>query len=240
MAILKIDPVTGESLDKAKSPEQVARDQAANEKFYNERKKRALSKSKKKPERVKYEPIVIIDPINSPNNEPSVEELIESFNKLLDSSESFLRKESKKYSNVKLDDTPYGLNLNKPKNTLKVNYDSDLTTYKHIPKDIEYFPTISVTASNYDTFHSEPKVEEGIKRFLYVDRVMFNALDVKTLLKTPSKSKIILANLIKKMYTGKTVASIAIPGEKKKYCLNYKDEFIELRLFSDITEVIGT
>jgi hypothetical protein len=237
--VLKLDPISGESLDKAKTPEQIAAEQAANEKFYNERKKKVKSKVKKQP-RLKYEPIINFNPILDPNKEPAIEEMLESFNNLLKPAQTFLKKENKKY-NVKKFIEPYSLTLHKPVNSLRVNYNSDYTINKHIPLDMIYLSNVSVTPSNYDVF-PEPSYS---KRFLYVDRVMLNPFDVNILLKTPAKSKIILANLIKQMYNNLIVTKNLQVDKKYKgeliaslYCLNYKDEFVELRLASDITEII--
>lgn len=255
MPVLKIDPNTGQSLDKAKTPEQIAAEQAATEAFYNKRKRNAKLKKKRKPELVIDDPIVVVNPFLAPNNELSVEDLITPFNKLLEASEKNLEKISKEFK-IKPNLNNDELVLNKPKNTLKVNYESDISTYKHLPISIEYVPTLTVNPSKYELFESHPGKKKVVKdkKYIIVDRVMFNALDVKTLLGNPKEAKVLIAKLIKDMYTnivnmkylnsnkkyfGSVVASIAVPGQKKKYALNYKDEFLEVRMFSDLTEITG-
>lgn len=241
MPILKVDPLSGQSLDLNKTPKQIAAENAANEKFYTERKKR--SKGKKKVEHIAYEPIVIVNPILAQNNEPSVEDLLEPFTKLINKSSAWLRKEVKEYKLTGKNLMSPPLTLNKVKGPLKVNYDSDLSTYKHIPISIEYVPTITVPPSVYDVF---PEKIMPYQLFLLVDRIMFTTLDIKTLLKYPKESKKLLDKLIKEMYTnivdkkflnkskkytGNTVAAIKIN--------NYKDEYIEVQMFSDASEVIS-
>lgn len=242
MAILKIDPVSGQSLDLGKTPEQIASEQAANEKFYNERKKRVKSKATKKVvEKEVYKPIVNFNPILDANNEPSIDELLESFNKLIKKSLSYLKKETKLFKPVEKNKMAPLLTLNKPKAPLKVNYDSDLSTYKHIPISIEYIPTITTPPSVYDTY---PRQVE-FKTFILVDRVMFSALDVKTLLKYPKESKKLLDKLIKDMYTN--IVNKKFLNKNRKYTgsivaeitiINYKDEYLEVQMASDITEII--
>ena len=255
MPILKVDPTSGQSLDKAKTPEQIAIEQAANEKFYNERKKRVKSGKKKKIEEIKEELVIVVNPFLAVNSDPSPIELLKAFNKLLEPSEAYLKSVTKKYRITKptKDDKNYELALNKHKPALKITYDSDYATNTHIPKEIEYTET-NITSIPFESevFYLDVTKKKFSKRNLIVERIRFNTIDVKQMLNHQEESTKLLLDLFKKMlgnfikikylstgnkYYGTTVGSIEIPGQKNKYALNFKDEYIEVRLFSDMTEV---
>jgi hypothetical protein len=246
--VLKINPLSGEVLDKSKTKEQILAEEKANLKFYKERKKRLKRNIEKKlkgesEEKVEYKPIVSFNPILDNNNEPSIDELSEPFYKLFKSSILSLKKISKEFNVIK-DYSPCGIySLNKPKAALKVNYDSNLSTYEHIPLSIEYVSNITIPPSKYDII---AYLEEPITKFTVVDRVFFTPLDVKTLLKHPKESKKLIDILIKQMYNN--IVEMKFLNKDKKYFgtnvatitfYNYKDQWLEVRMFSDITEVIS-
>lgn len=253
--ILKVDPDTGESLDKAKTPEQIFAENAANEKFYNERKKRVKSGKKKKKQEVKEDPIIVVNPFLAKNTDPIISEMLEPFNELLHKIEKFLKKESKKYTLLKETNKDPNLKivLKRPKGPVKIKYNSDYTTNVHIPNGIESFePTITGVPLNEDIFQLNPEAIT-FKKNVVVYRIFFSALDVKQMLNHPKESQKVLLDLIKSSYehivyikflstgnkyTGTTVASLKIPGQNDKYALNFKDEYLELRLWSDVSEIL--
>lgn len=255
MPVLKIDPSTGASLDKEKTPEEITKEQAKIEKFYSDRKKRSKTKGKKKP-LIKDEQIVIVNPFVANNADPAPEELIKQFNKLLEPCEEYIKNATKNYRITKptKDDKDYELTLNKPKAALKVVYDSDYATNTHIPKEIEYVET-NITSIPFDSevFYLDVAKKKLSKRNLIVERVRFNTSDIKQMLQHPEETGKVLLDLTKKLlanfikikylspgnkYYGTVVASLKIPGKEKSYCNIYKDEYIEVRCYSDITEMI--
>lgn len=254
MPVMKVDPITGSSLDLAKTPEQIAAENAANEKFYAERKKRVKSGKKKKKE-IEEELIIVVNPFLAKNTDPIISEMLEPFNKLLEKCEKYLKKETKDFQLSKEVETDPNLKivLKRPKGAVKIKYNSDYTVNEHIPCDIESFEsTITGVPLNEDVFQLNPE-EITFKKNIVVDRIFFSAMDVKQMLNHPKQSQKILLDLIKNVYgnllyvkflskgnkyTGKTVASIEIPGQKGKYALNFKDEYVELRMWSDVSEIL--
>lgn len=254
MPVLKVSPIDGSSLDLAKTPEQIFAENAATEKFYAERKKRIKSGKKKKKKEIEEEVIIVVNPFLAKNTDPIISEMLEPFDKLLEKCEKHLKKESKNYQLIKEteQDPNLKLVLRRPKGALKVKYNSDYTVNVHIPNDIESFEsTLTGVPLDEDIFQLNPEVMT-YKKNIIVDRVFFNAIDVKQMLNHPKESQKLLLGIIKTMfaniayvkflktgnqYKGNTVASIKIPGQTNKYALNFKDEYLEFRMYSDVTEV---
>lgn len=253
--ILKVDPITGESLDKTKSPEQIAAEIAANERFYSERKQRIKTqKKRKKIEEIKEDLQVTINPFTASSADATVEELIEPFNRLLDPCEEYLKKITKNFKIKKVkDNNEYKLSLNRPKSSVKIIYDSDFTINEHIPKSIESVNNALTGIPTYLDLFQLQGYKSQYKKNIVIDRLWFTPTDIKHMLKHPKEAKQLLLKLISAMYnemvvikflktgnkySGTTVASIAIPGEKNKYSINFKDEFLELRMWSDVTEIL--
>jgi hypothetical protein len=253
--ILKIDPLPNESLDKAKTAEQIAAEIAAKEKFYSERKKRIKSSKKKKvvETSVIEEVQLSFNPLSTTSPEPTTDQLIEQFNELLKTCEDFLQKESKKFKLKKpiKDTAEYKLGLIRPKGSVKFIYESDFVNNTHIPKSIESINgSLNSIPTGLDLFQLED-YKSQYKRNVLVNRLWFNPSDVKYLVKYPKESKKLLLTIFNSLYnelvnikflnnsggkySGTTVASICIPGQKNKYVINYKDEQLEIRLWSDIT-----
>lgn len=256
MPVLKIDPETGASLDKEKTPEQILAEKLKEEAFYSQRKKRFKTKGKRK-KPIKEDIQIIVNPFTAANSDPSPEELVKAFNKFLEPCENYIKVATKNYKLTKptKDDKDYELTLNKPKAALKVTYDSDYATNVHIPTEIEY-NEMNVTSIPFDTevFYLDTTKKRISKRNLIVERIRFNTSDVKQMLNHPKETKKLLLDLTKKLlgafvqikylspgnkYYGTTVVSLKIPGKENNYCNIYKDDYIELRVWSDITEVLS-
>jgi len=93
---------------------------------------------------------------------------------------------------------------------------------------------------------------KNIESDMYLDRVHLDPFDIQNILKDKDSSKKIINKLvndmlenlkkhkqldISKKYIGKTIATMVRPGTQSRIVTNYQDEFIEIRLYSDATEI---
>lgn len=261
MPVLKADPRTGESLDKAKTPEQVAAEEEARVKALAEFKERVkLKKPRKKKEVVTEEvlvaadkeaPVIVVkkidipvkvNPFEAPNGEVNAEELIEPLNAIIKDVEHSLQLITKGY---KLD-----------------NKGTDMFSKLSLPKSFEYKSSVTRVSSGAEAFNLvKPSgvtklTYQEFQKDVYVDRVFLKPVDVKELLKDKDKATELMKNLIidgmwqnlwntkgldsKKKYFGTEVARIKLPGVKDQYCFHnttYDEAMIEIRMYSDITEL---
>jgi hypothetical protein len=258
MGVLKVDPTTGESLDKNRSIEAVAAEIARKTKELEEYKERVKTrKPRKKKEQPKEETIIIdgkpvtvkesepiplkVDPLNAPNREVVVEELLEPLNAILDNIERKLQLMTKGFK-FKANENPLASNVDKPK---EFSYKPSVTRVQNGDDAFSLVKPSGVTTLKF----------EKLNKDVYIDRVLLNPIEVRELLKDDN-AETILENLIihgmfknlfetkqldsgKKKYTGSVVATLKRPGMGNNYCFKYTGdiEFIEIRLFSDITEV---
>lgn len=251
MPVLKINPSTGESLDKTKTVEEIAAEVEAQTKALAEYKERVKTK---KPRKKKEEPTetgvaikvvkqdipVKVNPFLAPNGEINVEELLEPLNAILKDIEHGLQLLTKGY---------------------KVqNQDSSLSGKVDLPKEFEYKPSITRVQNGEDGFLlTKPSGMTSLKydklnKDVYVDRIFLKPIDIKELLKYPEKAKTLLNTLIidgmwqnlwntkqldsKKKYFGTKVATIQRTGSSTDFCTNnttYDEAMIEIRMFSDVT-----
>lgn len=246
--VLKADPRNGESLDKSKSPEQVAAEEAQRIKDLAELKERIRNKVPRKKKAVveqeapvialkKVEIPVKVNPFLASNGEINAEELVEPLNTILKDIEHSLQLITKGY---------------------KLDGDKLFSSKVSFPDKFEYKPGVtrvsgkeqafnlnkpSIVSLTYDDFHKD----------VYVDRVALKPIDVKELLKYPDKAKELLKTLIidgmwknlwetkqldpKKKYFGNTMGTLKRPGMGETYCFVVSGDvdFIEIRLYSDAT-----
>lgn len=176
-----------------------------------------------------------INPFTAPNPGPSVDELCEQLQPILVNSEKMLQEMTKMYH----------ISSELP-NTLEA-------------QRIVYEPNVTIASSDADAFNlNKPKralkVEYGPKSTnSYVDRIFLSPDDVKFILDNKKERQRIFDNLILKMfenlvktlnlktdklYYGFTIATISKPGEGL-YARNYRDDYVELRMFSNVTDLEG-
>lgn len=261
MPVLKVDPNTGESLDKAKSAEQAKAEEVQRAKDLAELKERIKNKTpRKKKEKTLPEPVLIkskgqppivikpgqpipvkVNPFLAPNGEIIVDDFLEPLNAILKEIEHSLQLITKGY---KLD------------NDGKV-----LSTKISLPKEFEYKPGVTRVSSGEEAFNlNKPGIVSlkynDVHKDVYVDRIVLKPLDVRELLKYPEEAKKLLSKLIidgmwknlwetkqldsKKKYFGSTVATLKRPGMGENLCFKSVGadiDFVEIRMFSDITEL---
>lgn len=258
MPVLKVDPTTGESLNKAKTKEQAAEEEANRLKALAEYKERVKEKRPRKKKVVEEtevvakkdvgiiavkaaEPIPVkVNPFLAPNGEINAEELIEPLNVILEEIEHNLQLMTKGY---------------------KLTGDSnDILSALELPKEFKYIPSVTRSNTGEEAFNlvkpnGITKLEyDKLNKDLYVDRVFLKPVDIKELLKYPDKAKDLLKKVIidgmwknlwetkkldsKNKYFGTKVASIKRTGPVKGYAYantSYDEAMIEIRMFSDIT-----
>jgi len=260
--VMKYNPETGESLDKAKTPEEAAAEEAARLKALAEYKERVKARKPRKKKVVEEEedlpepvliksngqpPIVIkpgkvvpvkVNPFEAPNGEIPAESLIEPLNAILKDIERALQLITKGY---------------------KLDNDGAMTNKVSIPEKFEYKPGVTrIKSNNQEAFNlNKPGIAslnyDNLYKDTYVDRVALRPLDVKELLKYPDKAYELLKDLIidnmwknlwetkqldpKKKYFGNTIGTIKRPGMGETYCsvVSGDFDFIEIRLYSDAT-----
>jgi len=254
MPVLKIDPTSGESLNKAKTKEQVAEEEAARLKAladYKERVKEKKPRKKKAVEEPEIEatketgiivkaavPIPVkVNPFLAPNGEINADELIEPLNTILEEIEH----------NLQLMTKGYKLSANT----------TDAISALDLPKEFKYIPSVTRITDGSDAFNlvkpnGITKLEyDKLNKDIYVDRVFFKPLDIKELLKYPEKARELLKKVIidgmwknlwetkkldsKNKYFGTKVASIKGVTTICHVNTNYDEAMIEVRMFSDIT-----
>lgn len=257
--ILRVDPNSGESLDKNKTTEQAVQEEAARVQALADYKERVKEKKPRKKKSI--EPEVIVDakpetgivikaaapipvkvnPFLAPNGEINAEELIEPLNVILADIEHSLKLMTKGY---------------------KLENDGKMfSTTMDIPKEFEYKPGVTrISSSGEDAFNlNKPSVVslkfDKLNKDIYVDRVALKPLDIRELLKYPEEAKKTLKTLVidgmwrnlwetkkldsKNKYFGTTVASLKRPGMGERYVMVSSGDidFLEIRLYSDITEL---
>lgn len=254
--VLKVDPNNGNSLDKAKTAEQVIAEEAARIQALAEYKERVKTKKPRKakatvePEEVLATPSITIvkkdipvkvNPFTAPNGEINVEELIEPLNAVLKQVEDTLKLITKGYK--------------------LTGEDNKFTTKVSIPDKFQYKPGVTHIKNNKEEAFNlnKPGVVSlnynETAKDMYIDRVALKPLDVKELLKYPDKAYEAVKDLVvdnmfknlweakkldpKKKYFGTTIATLKRPGMGENYCFKTSGDvdFLEIRLFSDATEL---
>lgn len=232
MPVLKIDPSTGKSLDISKTTEEIQAEAIAKPKKIRKPRKEKIVVE------VKEAPVVKVNPFTAPNGEIVVEDLLAPLNDILKDSEELLQRLNKDF---------------------KLDEKANVTTKIQLPKKFEYKQGVTRVRSNgEDAFNLNPpsgitSLKYGdVFKDLYLDRIMLSPLDIKECLKYPDQAKEVFRDLImdmyhnlmktksldkKKKYCGSTVATLKRPGFGNEYCRNRDDQYIELRLYSDITEL---
>jgi len=190
-----------------------------------------VERSQPEPTPVVAEPEPSINPFIAPDNREDISHLLEPLNKVLEVAEDMLKVRTSGF---------------KVRNSI-------------IPKGFQYKPTVTrMVVEEGSAFNlnkpKEPLKCVGASKVLdyYIDRVFLEPLDVKELLKNENAAINALVNLVSEMYEnlvlnknlienkeyyGTTVATIAKLGQIGKYCSDYQEELIEIRLFSDIVEI---
>ncbi len=260
MPILRVDPNTGESLDKAKTAEQAVAEEAARVEALAEYKERVKEKKPRKKKAIEPEVIVEakkeagivikaaapisvkVNPILAPNGEINAEELIAPLDAILEEIEHSLQLMTKGY---------------------KLSGDkADILAPLNLPEEFEYKPSVTRVSSEEEAFSLVKPTGittlkyKKVNKDLYVDRVFFKPIDIKELLKDGDKAKELLKKVVidgmwknlwetkqldsKKKYFGTTVARIKRLEPINGYSAvnhSYDEAMIEIRMFSDITEL---
>lgn len=259
MPVLKVDPNTGESLDKAKTAEEAKAEEIQRAKDLTELKERIKNKiPRKKKEKALPEPMLVkadgqtpivikpgepipvkVNPFTSPNGEINAEELIEPLNAILKDVEHSLQLITKGYKLVA--DKTY---------THKIN----------LPEKLQYKPGVTRINDGSEAFNlNKPGIVnldyKDLHKDMYVDRVALKPIDVRELLKYPDKTRELLKDLVidnmwknlweakqldpKKKYFGSTIGTLKRPGMGDRYChvVSGDVDFIEIRLYSDATSL---
>lgn len=251
--VMRVDPNTGESLDKAKTVEQAAHEEASRLKALEEYKQRVKTRKPRKKkivdEDIEIKPGIVlvkkdipvkVNPLEAPNGEVVVEELLEPLNTILDEIEHKLQLITKGFK-IKRD--PGGSKIKIPKEFV---YKPGVTRVNDGEDAFTLVKPSGVTSLKFDDF----------KKDVYLDRVLLNPIEIRELLKYPDKAGELLENLVihsmwknlwetkkldsSKKYIGNHVGTLKRPSSvegDKNYARKYTGDidFIEIRLYSDIT-----
>lgn len=220
MPVMKFDPYTGKPLSKDKEGE-LPRPPIEPK----------VVQSQPEPTPVVAEPEPSINPFIAPDNREDISYLLEPLNKVLEEAEDMLKVRTSGF---------------KIKRSI-------------IPKGFAYKPAVTWLLAEEGTAFKLNKPEESLKSIgqskkldYYIDRVFLEPSDVKELLKNEDVAREALIKLVSEMfdnlvlnkklseykeYYGSTVATISKLGQVGKYCSDYQEELIEIRLFSDVVEL---
>jgi hypothetical protein len=183
---------------------------------------------------------VKVNPFLAPNGEVPAEDLIEPLNAILKECEEMLRVKSLEYNITDNEDLTFGSG--------------------RLPENFEYIPAVTRNNTGEDAFRlvdgkiAKLKYSQIVKD-LYVDRIFLKPEELKELFKQPERAKKAIYKLISDMfenlknikkldkskrYYGNTLASIKRFGHVTGYCAVFSEdyEFLEIRLFSDATELV--
>lgn len=256
MPVLKVNPTTGESLDKTKTPEEAAAIEAARVKALEEYKERVKTKKPRKKKVVEEEEVQVtpkilvvkkdipakVNPFEAPNGEINAEELLVPLNALLKAVEDKLKLITQGYKLTGVSTDAF-TKLSLPK---EFEYKSSVTRVKDGSEAFQLVKPSGITSLKYTDLNKD----------VYVDRIFLKPIDVRELLKSDKAFEILRAVVIdgmwknlwetkeldpKKKYFGTEVARINLGGPlKDQYCVHnttYDEAMIEIRMFSDITEL---